>query len=80
MKYVPPVIVAPGMPGTLLRDEYQMPPDMVWGLLQHDYPRVSLHPDNPRYEAQGPARVQSDSIIEVAYKELVQELDRKSVV
>ena len=74
MKYVPPVIVAPGMPGTLLRDEYQMPPDMVWGLLQHDYPRVSLHPDNPRYEAQGPALVQSDSIIEVAYKELVQEL------
>lgn len=74
MAYIPPVIVAPGITGTTLRDEYQMPPDLVWGVLQHDYPRVALHPDDPRYEAQEPARVQSDSIFEVAYKELVQEL------
>jgi pimeloyl-ACP methyl ester carboxylesterase len=76
MAYIPPhpVIVLPGITGTHLRDEYQIPPDLVWGVLQKDYPRLALHPDDPRYEAQEPARIQSDSIFDVAYKELVQEL------
>ncbi len=74
MTYTPPVIVVPGITGTQLRDEYQMPPDLVWSVLQHEYVRIALHPDNPRYEASEPARVQPDSIFNVAYKELVQEL------
>jgi hypothetical protein len=74
MANVYPVIVLPGITGVQLRDEYQMPPDVVWGLLQHDYPRSALHPDNPRYEALEPARVEPDHIFDAAYKELVQEL------
>ena len=74
MTNTPPVIVVPGITGTQLRDEYQMPPDVVWSVLQHDYARIALHPDDPRYEAQEPARVQSDNIFDVAYKELIQEL------
>jgi len=74
MAYIPPVIVLPGITGTILRDEYQLPPDVVWSLLQHEYVRVALHPDNPRYEALEPARVQADNVFDVAYKELIQEL------
>lgn len=69
-----PVIVVPGITGTYLRDHYQMPPDLVWGVLEHDYTRLALHPDNLRYEAYEPARVQADTLFEIAYKELVQEL------
>ena len=74
MKYVPPVIVIPGITGSYLHDEYQMPPDLVWGLIQHEYVRLALHPSNPQYEAVEPARVRADGIFDIAYKELVQEL------
>ena len=74
MDYIPPVIFVPGITGTYLRDEYQLPPDRVWGVTQHDYARVALHPDDPRFEAVEPARVRADSIFEVPYKEIIQEL------
>jgi pimeloyl-ACP methyl ester carboxylesterase len=74
MEYIPPVIFLPGITGTYLRDEYQLPPDRVWGLTQHDYARVALHPDDPRFEALEPARIRADSIFEIAYKEIIQEL------
>ncbi len=74
MDYIPPVIVVPGITATYLRDEYQLPPDRVWGITQHDYARVALHPDDPRFEAVEPARVREDSIFELPYKELIQEL------
>ncbi len=74
MAYIPPVIVLPGVTGTNLRDEYRTPPDMVWSLLQNEYARVALHPDNPRYEAREPARIQADSVFDIAYKEIIQEL------
>jgi len=74
MDIIPPVILIPGITGTYLRDEYELPPDRVWGLLEHNYVRVALHPDDPRYEALEPARIRADSIFEVAYKEIIQEL------
>ena len=74
MTITPPVIVVPGITGTQLRDEYQMPPDVVWSVLKREYVRLALHPDDPRYEALEPARVQPDSAFDIAYKELVQEL------
>lgn len=74
MKNIPPVIVLPGVTGTYLRDEYPLPPERLWGLLQHDYARLSLHPDDQRYEALEPARVRPDSIYEIAYKEIIEEL------
>ena len=69
-----PVVVVPGITATHLRDEYPLPPELVWGVLERDYARVALHPDNLRYEALEPARVTADSIFEVAYEELVEEL------
>ena len=74
MDYIPPVIFVPGITGTYLRDEYQLPPDRVWGVTQHDFARVALHPDDPRFEAVEPARVRADSIFELPYKEIIQEL------
>ena len=38
------------------------------------YERVSLHPDDSRYDASEPARVQPDSVFDIPYKELIQEL------
>ena len=39
-----------------------------------DFGRISLHPDNPRYEAREPARVTPGQVFEVAYEEIVEEL------
>jgi len=74
MDYIPPVIFVPGITGTYLRDEYQLPPDRVWGVLEHNFARVALHPDDPRFEAVEPALVRADSVFEVPYKEIIQEL------
>jgi pimeloyl-ACP methyl ester carboxylesterase len=74
MDYIPPVIFVPGITGTYLRDEYQLPPDRVWGVIQHEYARVALHPDDPRFEAIEPSRVRADSVFEIPYKEIIQEL------
>ena len=60
MDYIPPVIFVPGITGTYLRDEYQLPPDRVWGVIEHNFGRVALHPDDPRFEAVEPAR---DSVV-----------------
>ena len=74
MAYIPPVIFVPGITGTYLRDEYQLPPDRVWGVIEHNYAHVALHPDNPLFEAMEPSRVRADSLFEVPYKEIIQEL------
>ena len=71
-----PVIVVPGITATYLKDHYTVSPDTVWAVLPHtkNYERVALHPDNPRYEAQEPARVLPDQLYEIAYRELIEEL------
>ena len=74
MRISNPVIVVPGITGTCLRDEYPLPFETVWSVLTKDYERLSLHPDNIRYEAIEPARLKPDQVYEIAYKELVQEL------
>jgi pimeloyl-ACP methyl ester carboxylesterase len=69
-----PVIVIPGITATYLRDEYPLPPDMVWTVMTNDFPRVTPHPDNPKFEASEPSRVAPGQIYEVAYAELIKEL------
>lgn len=71
-----PVIVVPGITATYLKDHYAVSPETVWAVLPHTkkYERVALHPDNPRYEAQEPARVLPDQLYEIAYRELIEEL------
>lgn len=74
MALVHPVIVVPGITATYLRDDYPLPPEVIWNVLRSDYERAALHPDNLRYEAREPARVQADQPFEVVYRELIEEL------
>ena len=71
-----PVIVVPGITASYLKDHYAVSPETVWAVLPHTkrFERVALHPDNPRYEAQEPARVFPDQLYEIAYGELIEEL------
>src|SRR5262245_36553911 len=69
-----PDIVVPGITATYLKDEYPLPPDFVWTVMTKAYERAALHPDNLRYEATEPARLRSDQIFEIAYRELIEEL------
>jgi pimeloyl-ACP methyl ester carboxylesterase len=74
MAIVYPVIVVPGITATYLNDEYPLPPETVWKVLEKEYERIALHPNDLRYEAQEPARLMPGQIFEVAYKELIEEL------
>jgi len=70
-----PVIFIPGITATVLRDEYPVKPDTVWSaMIAKDYDRIMMHPDNLRYEAKEPARVKADSIFDLTYRELIDEL------
>lgn len=69
-----PVIVVPGITATYLHDEYPLPPEDVWKVIKKQYERIALHPNDLRYEAVEPARVQPGQIFEIAYKELIEEL------
>lgn len=70
-----PVIVVPGITASELRDEYPVAPETVWSaVLNKDYARLSLHPDDLRYELIEPARVMADGVFKVAYGDLIEEL------
>ena len=69
-----PVVLVPGITASSLRDEYGLPPETVWAALTKEYERVALHPDNLRYETIEPARIAPDTVLEIAYKELIEEL------
>ena len=54
----PPVIFVPGITASDLHDAYQLPPEAVWTTIRtHHYERITLHPDDQRYEFHEPARV-----------------------
>lgn len=74
MAPVDPVIVVPGITASYLRDEYPVPAEHVWKVIQKRYERIALHPDDLDYEAIEPARVRADQVFEVAYEELIEEL------
>jgi pimeloyl-ACP methyl ester carboxylesterase len=69
-----PVILVPGITATSLRDEYQLPPEIVWSVLHRHYDSVILHPNDLRYEAYEPKVVRPDQVFEIAYRELIEEL------
>jgi pimeloyl-ACP methyl ester carboxylesterase len=70
-----PVIVVPGITAVNLRDDYPVPPETVWSaVLEKEYERAALHPDQLKYEALEPARVMPDQVFEIAYKELIEEV------
>lgn len=70
-----PVIVIPGITASSLRDEYPVSPDTVWSaVLNKSYARITLHPDDLRYELLEPARVRESAVFPVPYRELILEL------
>src|SRR5262249_56645203 len=76
----PPVIVVHAITGSALVDEYPLPAEVVWDLslrLTHpvptaDFLRIAPHPDDTRFEAVEPARVQSSQILNIIYGDLVE--------
>lgn len=84
MDFQYPVIVVPGITASVLRDEYRPDPEPVWRVVEREYERIALHPDEPdeeaaaeprvRYEGSGPARVRADRVFSIPYDELVREL------
>jgi len=63
--------------GSALRDEYPVSPETVWSplkLLVKAYDRITLHPSDPRFELQEPARVSADQVFDLVYGELIEEL------
>ena len=84
MDFQYPVVVVPGITASVLRDEYPPDPEPVWRVVERDYERIALHPDEPdeeeaeeprfRYERSEPARVRSDRVFSIPYDELIREL------
>ncbi|MEX2497043.1 MAG: hypothetical protein WD448_13190 [Woeseia sp.] len=69
-----PVIVIPGITATTLVDYYPVSGDRIWSMLfDKDYARLSLHPDDLRYEAIEPAQVLPDRLIPI-YDDLIRAL------
>jgi pimeloyl-ACP methyl ester carboxylesterase len=69
-----PVIVVPGITASDLRDEYPTDTERIWSLINKQYERVYLHPDNVCYEARQPSMVRPDRVWGIVYSELVEEL------
>lgn len=70
-----PVIVIPGITASGLRDEYEVPPEIVWSAVRKkDYDRLTLHPDDLRYELEEPTRIGVDEILRRVYGHLIDEL------
>lgn len=71
-KIQPPVIVLPGILGTTLHDEYPLGGQDLWTAMLHkEYERLSLHPDDTRYEAKEPARVVAGQPFTMIYGDLI---------
>jgi hypothetical protein len=51
-----PVIVIPGVIATYLRDEYPLPPESIWEVMESSkqFERASLHPDNLKVTGSNP--------------------------
>lgn len=76
-KYPAPVVFVPGIMGSELRDEYAVSPETVWSpfkLLLHKHDRITLHPDDTRFEVLEPARVVKDQVFGPCYSEIIEEL------
>lgn len=78
----PPVILVHAITGSVLRDLYTVPPEVVWdpGITLFrwegikEFSRLVMHPDDLRYEAQQPARISPSHPVAPAYGELIEAL------
>ena len=72
---ISPVVLVPGITASVLHDEYEMPPEAVWSTVRkRRYERITLHPEDQRYEFREPARVAPGGPFPLIYEDLVEEL------
>jgi pimeloyl-ACP methyl ester carboxylesterase len=81
MALQPPVILVHAITGSVLRDEYPLPPEPVWdpGVFKvEEFDRIAVHPESPAptpeapaYEALGPSRVNVSHTVRLIYGELI---------
>src|ERR1041384_361067 len=70
-----PVIFIPGVTASELHDEYPLGFDKLWtAVLNKNYERLYLHPNNTSYEAIEPALVRAGTIFEITYADLINSL------
>ncbi len=70
-----PVIVLPGITASTLVDQYPLDAQTLWSaVLNKEYERLSMHPDDPRYEAVEPALVRAERAFSMIYTDLVRAL------
>jgi len=56
MSFQNPVIVIPGITASDLHDDYPLSTETLWSMVfNKDFEKVSLHPDDLRYEAIEPS-------------------------
>ncbi|MXX86184.1 MAG: alpha/beta hydrolase [Acidobacteria bacterium] len=71
----PPVIVLPGITASDLYDQYELPPEALWTtVLKRGYDRITLHPEDQRYEFREPARLAPGGPFPLVYEDLIEEL------
>ncbi len=69
-----PTIVIPGITGTSLHDDCPLNTRDIWTMvLQKDYQRIALHPDDLRYETIEPAHVYPGRLFTI-YNDLIEAL------
>ncbi len=74
MGFQNPVIVIPGITSSDLEDDYPLNTETLWSVLfNKDYERISLHPDDLRYEALEPSHIFPGRIFEI-YNDLIKAL------
>jgi pimeloyl-ACP methyl ester carboxylesterase len=77
----PPVVLVHAITGSVLRDEYPLPPESVWdpGVFGVEaFERIAIHPESPAatpekalYEALGPSRLTASHAVRIIYGDLV---------
>jgi pimeloyl-ACP methyl ester carboxylesterase len=88
MRVQNPVVVVPGITATELYDDYPMTTEELWTMvIKRNYERITLHPDDLRYEAIEPAHVFAgrafsiyDDLIKALRHELSARADRPTPV
>lgn len=70
-----PVIVIPGVTASIMADEYPMRSEEIWSAILHkEYARLSMHPDDLRFEAREPALVRPRRVFDIVYDDLIEAL------
>lgn len=75
MEQAHPTVVVPGITASELIDYYPVDPETVWSaVFNKGYDRLTMHPDDVRYERIEPAYIREGGVFDLVYRELIEEL------